>query len=535
MEVDHPLYPRLPRKIASEHVQPVQPAVFGFGGARQCDPGVYPAIMFTDYAALMPGSFLSPLELREAPRRTVFRWEPPTVQQRDDKSREPTTSLLDNAPYRMDSADDLDSGNDDYVVNDIHATPHYRENEDDDEIEVSSILHVGDTDESMDDESAPLPRSSQDRYAQISFGGGGRSVGGHPASSVVYDSEEDVVMEPAAPSRSSKARGTHVSFVGGKRRKRKNLPERIDVAIPTDQERKEYLAILRHVFRENYGLDTDIDWYKYVPATKEEMEAYENEQNTGPSSVTCAYIGPGWKTCRWNNTIFEIALRDFIAECEMRGRSGDDTDYLLGLVVDKFDRGFQRWKKQQPKPGETPEATHARNVQEYDDSLEKARVQVNRRNKYSRRVTTIDRCQKQKTSPGRLKGRLRRAVAVYLDIGGDACMSSDDDCVDNLGRTVRRKRVQPWRPKEVNHAMAVTDSLRSIPGLYSGRGTLPATSVPGFNESRRDPPRGLPISFYDRDWYDHLTPYRKAVLGALPDDRYDWIFEAFRGITRSTR
>lgn len=107
-------------------------------------------------------------------------------------------------------------------------------------------------------------------------------------------------------------------------------------------------------------------------------------------------------------------------------------------------------------------------------------------------------------------------------------MSSESDCIDRVGTRMRRKKILPWRRKEVDYAMLVTDSMRSRPGVFSNRGAAPTISIQGFKTSDRSPPRGLPISFYDPQWYDALSEYQKEVLGTIPGGRYDWIFETFR-------
>lgn len=137
---------------------------------------------------------------------------------------------------------------------------------------------------------------------------------------------------------------------------------------------------MRELFRTEYNLTSDMDWYRFIPATKDEMDEYEREQGLGPCSVTHPYIDPGWRTCRWNKTIFGFVLQDFISQCVSRGMSTDDEGYLYALIVDKCDRGFQTWRRMRPKPGEDIPKNIARNARKYTEGLEKARTQANRRN-----------------------------------------------------------------------------------------------------------------------------------------------------------
>lgn len=80
---------------------------------------------------------------------------------------------------------------------------------------------------------------------------------------------------------------------------------------------------MRELFRTEYNLTSDMDWYRFIPATKDEMDEYEREQGLGPCSVTHAYIDPGWRTCRWNKTIFGFVLQDFILQRRCGCERGD--------------------------------------------------------------------------------------------------------------------------------------------------------------------------------------------------------------------
>ena len=113
--------------------------------------------------------------------------------------------------------------------------------------------------------------------------------------------------------------------------------------------------------------------------------------------------------------------------------------------------------------------------------------------------------------------------------------ASSPSCVDGFGRKIHRKRRIPWRPKVVNYAMLVTDWTRYRPGVFSNRGSTPIMSISGFQETERDAPRHLPISFYDSQWYSSLSPYKRQLLGAREDKDCSWIFAEFRKAQESSR
>ncbi|KAI8989147.1 hypothetical protein BD414DRAFT_536441 [Trametes punicea] len=457
----------------------------------------------------MPGTFYAPFEIRQAPSRSTFRWQSPYAHKQQGRSAErsppeitvPGLSLLDEASYHMDSDDMID----DSIMEQMDYNPgrppairqpkktrsqrhhdrprgtkaarsqhkaHQRRGgrTEDEEEEVSDILSYVGSD--GDDEIEPMDEDN--------------------------DSDDD---EPTALPRARKMKHVQKQALKPKKKK-KNLPDKVDDQFwrPTHQQKLEYNAILRELFRTKYGIDADMAWYQKIPATKAEVDAFEAEEGPGPDLEFRPYPGPGWQTCRWNQVIFNTVLQDFIAECEQRRRPTNDEDYLYTLVFEKFNRGFQAWRKMQAKDGESPEEAHMRNVQEYDKTLAYARTNGNRRN-----------------------------------VGGDACMSSEDEGLDTFGNRSHRKRLMPWRPTEVNNAMLQADCLRHRPGVYSSRGAIPNMSLQGFTHTKREAPRGLPISFYNRDWYEQLSEYKKRLLDAAPDD-FSWIFKAFRKYaSQSTR
>ncbi|KAI0368514.1 hypothetical protein BV20DRAFT_1053914 [Pilatotrama ljubarskyi] len=275
------------------------------------------------------------------------------------------------------------------------------------------------------------------------------------------------------------------------------------------------------VLRVCFDIPMDIAWLKKLPATLEEVEAFELEKGPGPSAADFRpYPDYGWKERMWNRELIDIVKEKLVDHCEEHETRVDSlADYFKNLIEKKFDRCFAKLRKMLPQEGETLEQAHQRNVREYNDALAKARTTSNCRAKYKRRLDTIERCRDLKRkSRGRLGKTLLKAVSTYLKVGKHACVSSDEEQVDAIGNKVRCKKLLAWRPAEVNYAMLVVDNLRNIPGAYSNRGSKPAPSAPGFRISDRPIPCQLPISFYDPQWYRALSHCEKKRLGATQDD-----------------
>ncbi|KAI8968802.1 hypothetical protein BD414DRAFT_518602 [Trametes punicea] len=457
----------------------------------------------------MPGTFYAPFEIRQAPSRSTFRWQSPYAHKRSPPEiTVPGLSLLDEAPYHMDSDDMVSTVHSPYCsrqLTGVYHKAHQRRGgrTEDEEEEVSDILSYVGSD--GDDEIEPMDEDN--------------------------DSDDD---EPTALPRARKMKHVQKQALKPKKKK-KNLPDKVDDQFwrPTHQQKLEYNAILRELFRTKYSIDADMAWYLKIPATKAEVDAFEAEEGPGPDLEFCPYPGPGWQTCHWNQVIFNTVLQDFIAECEQRRRPTNDEDYLYTLVFEKFNCGFQAWRKMQAKDGESPEEAHMRNVQEYDKTLAYVWTNGNRRNKWRRHLTTATRCAKD-NARGSGKG-WHTALITYLQVSGDACMSSEDEGLDTFGNRSHRKRLMPWRPTEVNNAMLQADCLWHRPGVYSSRGAIPNMSLQGFTHTKREVPRGLPISFYNRDWYEQLSEYKKRLLDVALDN-FSWIFKAFRKYaSQSTR
>ncbi|KAI0652705.1 hypothetical protein C8Q79DRAFT_1005878 [Trametes meyenii] len=326
---------------------------------------------YPDTMDMMPGSFLPPqppLQLQQVARRAVYRWASPeilrTISSRPAQRARQATEMLDEAPFRI---SDDNSDEDDHAMRVTRpavvraaAAPSLSKpgpskggyEDDEEEVNVVSLLGVDDQDQIMED--------------------------GTAGSEIHIEDDGDDESSDAEVLQTNKFVGRGGSHT---KPKRSNLPDKVNVRPMSKKRRLTLHSILREVLRDRYNIDNDMDWCQFVPATNEEVEAYEDERGPGPSSVTRPYIDEGWRRKRWNLDIFNTITAEFIKECEDR-EVQQEADILYTFVVDKCEHGFRKWRMSLARPGETTEEYIQRNTDQYNAELSRARTNTNRRNKY---------------------------------------------------------------------------------------------------------------------------------------------------------
>ena len=106
---------------------------------------------------------------------------------------------------------------------------------------------------------------------------------------------------------------------------------------------------------------------------------------------------------------------------------------------------------------------------------------------------------------------------MVLDTLGAGGMSSDDSDVDELGQSVYRAKNMIWRDQNILRKLTDIDSHRNPTNAY---GNTRAGNPPrrrqhhGRKGTLRAAIPGLPINFYDANWYASLTPGQKRNLSA---------------------
>ena len=106
---------------------------------------------------------------------------------------------------------------------------------------------------------------------------------------------------------------------------------------------------------------------------------------------------------------------------------------------------------------------------------------------------------------------------MMLDALGATGISSDESDTDDSGRPVYRTKNMEWRAKEVLKKLTDIDSNRNTTNAY---GNTRAGNPPRLRKCRdrletsRSAIPGLPLNFYDSNWYAGLTLGQKRELTA---------------------
>lgn len=107
-------------------------------------------------------------------------------------------------------------------------------------------------------------------------------------------------------------------------------------------------------------------------------------------------------------------------------------------------------------------------------------------------------------------------ILATLGAGG---MSSDESELDRDERKVYYVKKMSWRGKPLTSRMVTIDKDRNFKNCYehtSGNAPRPRKRRLHPTESSRDAIPGLPLNFYDSDWWKRLSGAQKAELRAQP-------------------
>jgi hypothetical protein len=109
------------------------------------------------------------------------------------------------------------------------------------------------------------------------------------------------------------------------------------------------------------------------------------------------------------------------------------------------------------------------------------------------------------------------SILETLGAGG---MSSDESDLDTDGRKVYFVKRMGWRPGVLTCRIMLIDRDRNVTTAYNNAnpGNPPRLRKRRNNATgtTRNAPPGLPINFYDPDWYNGLTDRQKKEIGATP-------------------
>ena len=104
---------------------------------------------------------------------------------------------------------------------------------------------------------------------------------------------------------------------------------------------------------------------------------------------------------------------------------------------------------------------------------------------------------------------------MVMDILGAGGMSSDESDTDDVGHPVYRAKTMTWRNKDILKKLIDIDRSRNTTNAY---GNTRAGNPPRVRKRRegrettRNAIPGLPLNFYNPEWYDGLTRAQKREL-----------------------
>jgi hypothetical protein len=104
-----------------------------------------------------------------------------------------------------------------------------------------------------------------------------------------------------------------------------------------------------------------------------------------------------------------------------------------------------------------------------------------------------------------------------LDALGAGGISSDESDVEESGHSVYRAKNMPWRSKDILRKLMDIDRDRNTTNAYGNKragNTLRVRKRRNGLETSRNATPGLPLNFYDSNWYAGLTPGQKRELAA---------------------
>jgi hypothetical protein len=109
-------------------------------------------------------------------------------------------------------------------------------------------------------------------------------------------------------------------------------------------------------------------------------------------------------------------------------------------------------------------------------------------------------------------------------LGYDGMSSEDSDREQETSdiKTYRVRRV-PWRRDLTNIVELLERERRVDKSVFEPQGSqpVPRTRDPQAPASTRIPVHGLPLAFYDRQWYDSLTREQREELEVSEED-FGW-------------
>jgi hypothetical protein len=279
----------------------------------------------------------------------------------------------------------------------------------------------------------------------------------------------------------------------------------------------------------------DDDLYEPNTPKKRKMVSYEKNQDMpGPDLNP---MSPNWDEIdgKWNEELFRL----FIANCQENGdsdeiRTDEDEYNIHEMFIDRLQRLRNLINRSQPGDDELQEEYAGRLKLKKEADLKRQRHH-SRRGEVSgnlsfiklgadqdqlfdvRLAITLDHFPDDFEDPVTDETAIWMNSHMVMEALGAGGISSDESDTDDSGRTVYQTKNMEWRAKDILRKLKDIDSDRNTTNAY---GNTRAGNPPRVRKRRnrletsRNAIPGLPLNFYDSNWYAGLTPGQKRELAA---------------------
>ncbi|KAH9478881.1 hypothetical protein JR316_0009343 [Psilocybe cubensis] len=309
------------------------------------------------------------------------------------------------------------------------------------------------------------------------------------------------------------SRDASLSFV----MKGKNGTKREKIALEKDNKkvRKQYLALIRSVVKDKFGVERDPDFVNHIPPSPGDIMRFETTMRPedGPKIADLRIDMKGEISSDWNEELVSILVT--FATNRKVSQFPDlphrPQDYLAQMFFQKLERVRTFWRNNQPRATdlgtiETNAEREARVEAKRKKDEKRSRKNSRRANKYFDRLFTVRRKIEESEKRGDtamfiLWSRLLSLLEALEEDG----MSSEDSEADD-GEAVYHVRQMPYR-RNVDKHMAIIDAeTKRYRGAVTTQGSNKLRRIRGEDIfSLRRPFVGKPRPLYAPPWLKQQT------------------------------
>ncbi|KAF8950169.1 hypothetical protein BDZ97DRAFT_1771677 [Flammula alnicola] len=305
------------------------------------------------------------------------------------------------------------------------------------------------------------------------------------------------------------------------RTKKYGAPKSREFKLPprrfTTPDRNARLASVRDIMNTLFGITRDADILYKPLANTDEIRAFERDEGEG-RGPTAPYL-PDFSNIRgaWNHALLLLFMEEYTKKFTIQDE--DEQDDISKMFLDRLLRLRKRVKglMRLRLPDDTDAQLSQRYLARHTRVLREQR-RNSRRNEIfeTRSIITVQNVMAQRGEAKIIWEHLD-SILETLGAGG---MSSDESELEADGRKVYFVKRMGWRRRALTGRMTMIDRDRNVTTAYNN---TRAGNPPRLRKQRNNPAEttrnalpGLPLNFYDQDWYNQLTDRQTKEIGAAP-------------------